>query len=275
MGNQASTPAIQVPPSVQPTPVITLPMQRDPVLDGASGLHYSGRVYTNDFAALGKDICQGATVSVDQINDVMPNSISNPGLPVDATTHRISSNALQAYIANLQSTGAIPGQSGTLDQQMAADRAFYAAVQAEYCFYETRYKAALAEFLTQVSAPQPTTGGNPTLQIMLATTVTLNNRLNSLLEIMNYVANERASRVNLRSPQIDAANATLEQKIAVLNQQKDFLEGGQVRKQTQEEMMRYSAEKSRAMNIQIMFFVALNVVALGTVLTVYRSAPAS
>jgi hypothetical protein len=36
-------------------------------------------------------------------------------------------------------------------------------------------------------------------------------------------------------------------------------------------MMRYSAEKNRSMNIQIMFFVALNVVALGTVLTVYKN----
>ena len=35
--------------------------------------------------------------------------------------------------------------------------------------------------------------------------------------------------------------------------------------------MRYSAEKSRAMNIQIVFFVALNVVALGTIITVYKT----
>jgi hypothetical protein len=38
-------------------------------------------------------------------------------------------------------------------------------------------------------------------------------------------------------------------------------------------MMRFSAEKNRAMTIQILFFVGLNVVALGTVLTVYRGLP--
>ncbi len=275
MGNQASTPVVQAQ-SVQPTPVITLPLQRDPVQDGASGLHYSGRVYTNEFAALGKDICNGVTASVEQINDVMPNSISSTNLPMDDSTHRISATALQGYITNLESTGAIPGQAGTLDQQIAADKKFYAAVQAEYCFYEARYKAALGEFLAQVSVPQASTGApTATMQTTLASTVALNARLNSLLEILNAVANDRARRVNLRSPQIDAANSTLEQKIAVLNQQKEFLQSSQVRKQTQEEMMRYSAEKNRAMNIQIMFFVALNVVALGTVLTVYRSTPAS
>jgi hypothetical protein len=36
-------------------------------------------------------------------------------------------------------------------------------------------------------------------------------------------------------------------------------------------MMRFSGEKNRAMNIQIMFFVALNVVAIGTVMSVYGS----
>jgi hypothetical protein len=63
----------------------------------------------------------------------------------------------------------------------------------------------------------------------------------------------------------------VEAKLAVLAEQKNFLESSDATIQTQQEMLRYSAEKGRAMNIQIMFFVALNVVALGTVLTVYRS----
>jgi hypothetical protein len=48
-----------------------------------------------------------------------------------------------------------------------------------------------------------------------------------------------------------------------------FLTTGDVKFKTYEEMMRYSKEKNQAMSIQIMFFVALNVVALGTVISVY------
>jgi hypothetical protein len=76
--------------------------------------------------------------------------------------------------------------------------------------------------------------------------------------------------VNQRGPQIVKANTAIQEKISVLRDQQDFLSTKNVHIKTQEEMVRYSAEKSRAMNIQIMFFVALNVVALGTVLTVYK-----
>ncbi len=247
-----------------------MPLQRSPTYDGVSGLQYSGRVYANQFAQLSQDVCQNApSVTVDQINDVMPNSISTTTLPVDDSTGRISQSAIQGYVGNLVGTGAIPGQMATIDQQMQADKTFYAAVQTEYCFYETRYTAALSQFLALVAQPQ---GADPNaVQAALDSTTALNRRLNSLLEMLNYVGNDRAQRVNNRSPQIDAANAALDEKLAILRQQQEMLTSGTGRIQTQEEMVRYSASKSRAMNIQIMFFVALNVVALGTVLTVYKS----
>jgi hypothetical protein len=101
--------------------------------------------------------------------------------------------------------------------------------------------------------------------------VNLNIRLNTLLEILNYVSNLRASAVNSRAPQITEANTKLKEAIKKLQEQKTLLESSDVRIRTQEEMMRYSSEKSRAMNIQIMFFVGLNVVALGTIITVYKT----
>jgi hypothetical protein len=245
--------------------MVSVPLTKEPVLDGASGLHYSGRVYTNDFQQLSSDICNGASVSVDKIGDVMPNSISTTTLPVDDSTKRISQSALQSYVDGLVSSGRIPGQGGDFDTQMKADADFYKAVQAEYCFYESRYVAALTQFMNLIADPH---GADSSAA--LAATVNLNKRLNSLLEIMNYVSNDRAQKVNARSPSIDDANKALQTKIGVLKSQQEFLTSSDVRIRTQEEMMRYSAEKSRAMNIQIMFFVALNVVALGTILTVYK-----
>jgi len=101
--------------------------------------------------------------------------------------------------------------------------------------------------------------------------VNLNKRLNSLLEILNYVGNSRARDVNERSPDIDKANVSLQDKINVLKKQQDFLTSSDTVTRTQEEMVRYSAEKNHAMNIQIIFFVAVNVIALGTIITVYKS----
>jgi hypothetical protein len=225
----------------------------------------------NEFAKTSADICKGNEfVTVDHIGDAYPNGVSTTDLPVDKSTQRIGTAALQGYVTGLVGKGAVPGEMNSFDAQMVADKRFYAQVQAEYCFYEARYKTALAQFLSLVSAP--TASDNASVQAVLNQTVALNQRLNSLLEIINYIGNDRAQKVNVRSPDIDKANADIQQKIATLTEQKNFLQTSDVRENTQREMMRYSEEKNRAMRIQIMFFVALNVVALGTVLTVYKSA---
>ena len=251
------------------TSIASVPMVRSPVPDGASGLHYSGKLYMNEAAQLSQDICQGGSATADQIYDVSANSISTASLPIDPQTNRISAAALQGYVDTQIAAGVIPGESGTLDAQLKADAAFYAAVKAEYCFYEARYIAALTQFLTLASVQAGV--DQAALKKVLDQTVVLNKRLNSLLEIVAYVGNQRAQATNNRSSQITSANKALGEKLAVLAEQKNFLESSDATIQTQQEMLRYSAEKGRAMNIQIMVFVALNVVALGTVLTVYRS----
>ena len=246
--------------------VRTVPVQKIPTKEGASGLHYSGRVYANEYNALSSDICNGATVSSDKINDVMPNSISTTTVSYDQTTKRIDRSQLEAYIGRLVAQGVVPGNNLEFDALMQADKAFYATIQSEYCFYEARYVAALKQFIDQVA----TQNGADTTSALNAT-IQLNTRLNTLLEILNYVSNLRASAVNNRAPQISDANKKLQDAIKKLQEQKKLLQSGDVRIRTQEEMTRYSAEKSRAMNIQIMFFVALNVIALGTIITVYKS----
>jgi len=267
MGNTPSGP-ITPPTPTPPTPVISVPLQKTPTQDGASGLHYSGQVYTNQAQQLSSDICQGASVSADQIGDIMPLSISTDTLPVDPATNRISASSLQSYVSNLMNTGRIPGELDNFKDQMLADKGTYELIQGEYCFYESRYKAALEQFISIVSDPN---GGDSST--ILASTISLNKRLNSLLEIVNYVGNNRATHVAKRGPQIEKANTDIQQKIGVLQQQQEYLSSTNVHIKTQEEMVRYSAEKSRAMNIQIMFFVALNIIAIGTVLTVYKGLP--
>jgi hypothetical protein len=260
---------------VQPTPVITTSVQRTPLYDGASGLHYSGKVYTNQFQQLASDsVCSGTgSVGPDQISATFPNGVSSTTLPIDESTHRIRQSALQEYVNSLIQSGRIPPSHDTsqdqqtIDKQITADRAFYSTVQAEYCFYEVRYKASLDQFLTLAATPSASSSA---ITESLNATIALNARLNSLLEILNYVSNDRAQKVKTRNPKLNDANTDLQKKIAILKSQQNFLQSSDVRTRTQEEMMRFSAEKNNAMNVQIAFFVALNVVALGTIFTVYR-----
>ena len=248
--------------------VATVQLQRSPLYDGTSGLHYSGRLYMNQFDKLAGDICKGAIATAAQVGDVMPGGISRPDLPIDNTTMRISQTALSGYVNGLVASKQIPEQMSSITDQVAADRTFYDSLRKEYCFYEARYKAALAQLIDTISAPGTVDQGQ--VSGVLTSAKALNMRLNSLLEIMNHVGNDRAQKVNVRNKDIDTTNTRLQTKVAQLKSQREFLSSSDVRVRTQEEMVRYSAEKNRAMSIQIMFFVALNVVALGTVLTVYK-----
>jgi hypothetical protein len=182
---------------------------------------------------------------------------------------RVNQQALDSYVSNLVGTGKIPGGLGSLDDQVKADKDFYAAVQKEYCFYEARYKAGLSAFLDMASAPNPS--DKNTLNTVLDKVVDLNKRLNSLLEIIGHVGNSRAQAVNARGPAIESANKELNDRMKELASQRALFTSNDGVVRTQEEMLRYSAEKNRAMNIQIMFFVAFNIVALGTVMTVYKN----
>ena len=102
-----------------PNAVQTLPLQRTGVQDGTSGLHYSGRLYSNQFQQLSSDVCNGASASVAQIAEVMPNSISTESLSVDPSTKRISTSSLQGYVQGLISSGKIPGKLGSFEQPFA------------------------------------------------------------------------------------------------------------------------------------------------------------
>ncbi len=245
---------------------------KTPILDGASGLHYSGQTYMNNVQMMTNNICSGQTISYSDPAFSTPyaNGVAPSGnqLPIDKNTKRVAASALEGYVNTLIQQNVIPDQMPTIDSQIAADTAFYTNLQSEYCYYETRYLAALTQFITEVSNTNATATSG---QAALNKTIQLNQTLNTLLEIMNYIGNKRARAVNDRNNLINVANEKINTRLADLRSQQTYLQSSDVRIKTQTEMMRFSKEKNNAMNIQIMFFVALNVVALGTVFVVYKN----
>jgi hypothetical protein len=251
-------------------PSQTLPTMKTGIQDGTSGLHYSGQTYLNQVNQMTGTMCGTTTATYAQVNEVFPNGVApvTDTLTINPDTQRISVASLQSHVQSLQTSGVIPGQMADITQQIQKDQLFYAAMINEYCFYEKRYTAALTQFITEVSAPNATPNAG---EVALQATIKLNKKLNILLEVMNYIGNQRATSVNNRSNQINEANNQINTRLQDLRIQQNFLQSSDVRLQTQTEMMRFSKEKNSAMNTQIMFFITLNVVALGTMLTVYKN----
>jgi hypothetical protein len=211
-------------------------------------------------------LCSGTPTG--DVGDIFPKGISSPSLVPNPSSGRIDASILMSYVSDLVNTNLAPGRKENYDDQVKADTAFFLAVKNEYCFYEVRYKLALGKFLDAISAPGVDTTSAPFKKI-IQQVIALNVRLNSILEIVAYIGNERAGQVNTISSSISTENAALSEKVATLKAQRTILESREGHIRTQEEMIRYSAEKNDSMNQQVIGFVLLNILALGVVVSVY------
>jgi hypothetical protein len=211
-------------------------------------------------------LCDGTPSG--SVTDIFPKGISSTTLVPNSSSGKIDSSILMSYVSDLVNQGLAPGIKEKYDEQVKADTAFFLAVRNEYCFYETRYKSALGQFLDAISAPGIDTK-SASFKSTLQRVIDLNVRLNSILEIVVYIGNDRARHVNQISSRISTENAGLSEKVEKLKAQRDFLQTGESHIRTQEEMIRYTAEKNASMNNQVIGFVLLNILAVGVVLTVY------
>jgi hypothetical protein len=139
----------------------------------------------------------------------------------------------------------------------------------EYCFYEQRYRYALTMFLSLVT--NPTVANNSAAKKILPKTKTLNNRVNLILEVMNYLAQDRVQYVNANTEAVNKLNQNINGKIATLRKSYNILNSDNAIVTTQREAIRYTTEKNNYTSNQIAVWAALNIVALGTIFYVYRS----
>lgn len=202
------------------------------------------------------------------VTDIFPKSISSTSLIPNPSTGRIEASILMSHVSELVNNNLAPGIKTDYDKQVQADTTFFMSVKDEYCFYEARYRTALSKFLDAISE-QGVNTNSASFKKTLQQVIDLNVRLNSILEIIAYIGNDRAQHVNQISSSISTENASLSEKVAKLKAQRDFLQTGEAHVRTQEEMIRYTAEKNSSMNNQVIGFVLLNMIAVGVVLTVY------
>jgi flagellar hook-associated protein FlgK len=155
---------------------------------------------------------------------------------------------------------------GALVQQ---DAVLYNSLQQEYCYYEQRYRYGLKKFLK--NATSRNAADNAKAQDMLENTKRLNLRVNSVLEMMNYLAQSRVSLVNQNKDSINQSNKSINDKVEKLRNMYDMLNRTDAVVTTQREMIRYTEEKNNYTTNQITVWAALNILALGTIFYIYRN----
>lgn len=226
-------------------------------------------------------VCEApkAYYSSAEMMEVFRDGVASERLVPDPSTGRIHSSVLAAHVNQLTQANIIKRRP-TLDvsddqmetnisQLVKLDAEFNDRLHDEYCHYEQRYRYALKEFL-KLATSRSGADAAPA-QAMLENTKILNLRLNSLLEIMNYLAASRVGEINSNKTAINNYNKSINEKLDKLKRSYDYLSQENVIVKTQKESVRYTEEKNNYTSNQIAVWAAMNVVALGVIFYVYRN----
>lgn len=191
----------------------------------------------------------------------------------------LTTKALDGILAHLKSTGIVPSVQGKSEASGDAfqkkQAALLKSVQSEYCFYYSRYKYALLKLLEAIQQgyAQSTPDKKQILEKYLTFTQSLNQKLNDLVQIMDAVTHDITATTTSMDSEIQKVNQTLQQQKDKLAQQQKVIASGEATKKLNREMVRYTEEKARYTDNLLTLYSALNIVALGLLLYVYKSSP--
>ena len=147
--------------------------------------------------------CLKTTITDTELNQIYSNG-NIPGLlpsqmpgASDRDSNKIlNKNIVKTIIGSLKSSGVIPTLTvGNSDLFMKKQSELLKNIQAEYCFYESRYKYSLEKLFSTIgqSYINNTEDVQNTIKSYLTSSQELNQKLNDLTQIINGVTEDMLS----------------------------------------------------------------------------------
>jgi len=177
-------------------------------------------------------------------------------------------------IANLKSKGILPQPTASNSEAYVKKQSdLLKTIQAEYCFYDARYKYSLGKLLSSIQQGYTTNTNEiqATIQKYLTSTQTLNQRLNDLTQIINGVTNDMLSSSTNLEADIEKFNKQINEQKKKLDAQNKILSSSQATTKLNKEMVKYTEQKARYTDNLLGLYSFLNIVALGLLVYVYKS----
>jgi hypothetical protein len=204
-------------------------------------------------------------------NGVLSDVLADAG--PDSTGH-FPIAALQQRLNDMVSAGTLPAvlppgtiSQGDIEAQIVKDQALFKSLEKEYCFYQSRYQYAFREFTTLATSRVQT--DNAAARQALNDSVILNQRVNFILEMTNYLAQQRAPVASAESATINSANASINAKLQALQKTYNLLKQDNAIVAVQREMVNYTNSKNQTTAGTVTMWVAINILALGAIGYVY------
>jgi len=184
-------------------------------------------------------------------------------------------NAVQSIISSLKGSGVIPNAS-TVNAELFITKQteLLKNIQAEYCFYESRYKYSLDKLFNSINMGYMNNTGDTqtSIQIYLVSTQALNQRLNDLTQIINGVTDDMLSSTTNLETEIKAFDNQIKEQQTKLAAQNKIISSGQAVTTLNKQMVKFTEQKGKYSNNLLGLYSFLNIVALGLLIYVYKSA---
>lgn len=187
----------------------------------------------------------------------------------------LNKTTVQSIISSLTNSGIIPSNTLNNSEIFIKKQAdLLKNVQAEYCFYESRYKYSLEQLLNAINQGYLNNTGNTQTQIQkyLTSTQVLNQQLNDLTQIINGVTEYMLSSTTNLEKNITVFDKKLKEQQAKLIEQNKIISSTEAVTKLNKQMVKFTEQKAKYSNNLLGLYSFLNIVALGLLVYVYKSA---
>jgi hypothetical protein len=148
---------------------------------------------------------------------------------------------------------------------------FLQILGAEYCFYQNNYYNALNKFLSFYSTGSTTQAGAPDLNEAQQTALILNQKVNTMITMINYLANQNVANLRTLQGQLNTQNGAISTSTDSLLAQGEILKNNNESNKLYRQMVEYSEEKNRANKNLMAVYFTLNVVAIACLFIAART----
>ena len=190
-------------------------------------------------------------------------------------TGMLKSAMLSDWIRRLENTGTVPNpKTSTSASYVTKVRQLLEGAKSEYCFYDSRYRASLQYLFTGIrnAAGNNTDETKQVVESRLATSQTLNRKVNDMVQIMNKITEKMMTSSDTLQKEIEEFNKNLRKKRDQLEEQNKLIQSNEATMRLQKEMVKYSEEKAAYSDNLLKLYSFLNIVALGLLIYVYKAA---
>jgi hypothetical protein len=228
--------------------------------------------------------CPAKTAITDsELNQVYSNK-DKPGILPSASPSSsdrdgngmLKDTAIKALIGSLKGSGIIPTATskGNPEEFMRKQEELLKNIEAEYCFYEARYKYSLEQLFKNINMGYMNNTGDVqgAIQTSLASTQALNQKLNDLTQIINGITEDMMSSTNSLEAETKALDAKMKEQKKKLDAQNKIISSNQAVTELNKQMVKFTEQKAKYSNNLLGLYSFLNVVALGLLIYVYKSA---